>query len=84
MRLQPLKNLIKPIIVAAVFALAFLTYMYFIGIPKTKAAGYYQLAVQQAGLGDTQKANEYFQKAISAYPEELIVNAYQKYKLSLM
>lgn len=77
-------NLYKPILAAIALGAVFLTYMYFIGIPKTKAAAYYEMALQQQGLRANAKANEYFKKAIESYPEEYIVRAYSEFKLSVL
>ncbi len=80
MRLQPLKNLIKPIIVSVVLGFAFIIYMLLIGIPKTRAAGYYKLATDQEGLGAYAKADEYYKKAIESFPEPYIVERYAQFQ----
>ena len=69
MKLQLLKNLVKPIAVSIVLALIFITYIVFIGSPKTKAAGYYNLAIQQQQLGDYTKANEYYFNSLKTAEE---------------
>lgn len=74
-----LRSLIKPLGVGIIVGVIFLTYMIIIGIPKTKAAGYYEIAIQQNGLGATKKADEYFKKAIDSFPEAYILTAYQNF-----
>lgn len=74
-----LRNLIKPIVAGIVVGLIFGTYMIVIGVPKTRAAAYYEIAMQQKGLGSTKKADEYFKKAIDSFPEAYILTAYQNF-----
>lgn len=74
-----LNKLYKPILAGIVIALVFLSYQYFIGIPKTRAAAYYNLAVESLGLGDKENAQLYFDLAIESFPEAYIVNEYQDF-----
>jgi len=82
MKLPLLKNLIKPIIVAIIIGALFGTYMLLIGIPKTRAAGYYKLATDQEGLGAYERADEYYKKAIENFAEPYIVQSYQEFQLA--
>ena len=80
MKLKPLKSFFLSILVGIIIGGIFLTYMFLIGMPKTQAANYYNLAKQQQGLGDKQKADEYFQKSIKAFLEPYIQKDYQDFQ----
>ena len=82
MRLQLLKNLTAPVLTAFVIGTIFIVYMLVIGIPKTRAAGYYKLASDQEGLGAYTKAEEYYKLAIQNFPEPYIVRQYQEFQLA--
>lgn len=75
--LPELKNIL---LVSIVVTSLFLVYLYFIGIPKTRAAAYYRLAANSAGLGEKSDAEEFFNKAIESYPEGYILEEYKKFQ----
>lgn len=74
-----LNNLFKPVLVGIVIGFIFLSYQYFIGVPKTRAAAYYNLAVESMGLGDSKNAQIYFELAIENFPEGYILKEYQDF-----
>lgn len=80
MKFQQLKNLKYPILLSFVIGVAFVFYMLLIGIPKTRAAGYFNLAEQTKGLGANEKANEYYRKALESYPEKYILDAHEEFQ----
>lgn len=75
-----LRNLAKPIGVSIIIGAIFGIYMIAIGIPKTRAYAYYEIAIQQEGLGAIRKADEYFKKAIESFPEPYILAEYERFK----
>jgi len=50
----------------------FLIYFYTIGIPKTQARNYYNLALEDIQSGNLKKAEEKLKKALSYWEEEYI------------
>jgi hypothetical protein len=75
-----LKNLKRPIIYSIITATIFLTYLFTVGIPKTRAAAYYNLAQQQLGLGAISKADEYYREAIRSFPEAYLLEQYLEFR----
>jgi len=75
-----LHNLVKPIGTALIVATIFVAYMIVVGIPKTRAAAYYNLAVQQEGLGALKRADEYYKKSIESFPEGYIIQQYKRFQ----
>ena len=73
-----IKNLSKVFLVSIVIAALFLGFMYFIGIPKTQARNYYNLAIQDEAKGDTQKELQDLKTAINFWPEEYILQKLQQ------
>jgi hypothetical protein len=68
-----LKNFLKLTAVSAFAAISFLSYMYFIGIPKTKAALFYNLAVTELKSGNSLIAEAYLKDALSYWREKYIL-----------
>lgn len=66
------------LLIAVFTGIAFIIYMLTIGIPKTASANYYHLAKQQEGLGDLGLAKKYLELSINAYPEEPVLEDYER------
>lgn len=67
-----LKQIAYSLTISLLVAGTFLTYMFLIGIPKTKARNYYNQAMIARQEGDEAKAQENFEKALNYWNEEYI------------
>ncbi len=61
------------VLVSIAVGALFLSYMYFIGVPKTKARNFYNLAVQAEKDGNKSKELEYLHQAADYWPEQYIL-----------
>lgn len=68
-----IKGLIKASLLSITLASLFLSYLYFIGIPKTNARNLYNQAETALSLGNIDKAYMLLRQAVNAWPEEYIV-----------
>lgn len=73
------RSFTKSLITAFIIAIAFLTYMYFIGIPKTQAAGFFNMAQRQEAFGAKKEAQRYYELALEAFQENYIQREYERF-----
>lgn len=68
-----IKGLIKASLLSITLASIFLSYLYFVGIPKTTARNLYNQAESALAVGNKEKAYSLLQQAVISYPEKYIV-----------
>ncbi|MFS8131398.1 MAG: hypothetical protein ACMG57_05490 [Candidatus Dojkabacteria bacterium] len=73
-----LKTSVIVAIVAGISAGAYMLYFYTIGVPKTQARTYYNLAIKDLQEGDKEKAKVDLQTALNSWQEPYIQQKLQE------
>lgn len=68
------RSLLKYFLVILLFAVGYLTYYFFIGIPKTQARNLYEISQEHLNMGETDKYIEKLNEAYSRWPEKYIAD----------
>lgn len=66
------RDILKMLAFSVLVTVGFFVYYYFIGIPKTQARNYYNLAEKYLGLNDKQIARRYLFQGLQIWPEDYI------------
>ncbi len=67
------KGLIKATLLSISLGCIFLSYLYFVGMPKTAARNLFNRAEMALALGNTEKGYLLLRQALASYPEEYIL-----------
>lgn len=72
-----LKSVLIYFFICGAVLAGFLSYMYFVGIPKTRARNFYNLAIQAESEEEIQTAINYLETAEHYWAEEYIIEKLQ-------
>lgn len=70
---------VRFIAAVAVFTTVYLAYYFFIGIPKTQARNYYNLALEYIAFDDYENYYKNLQAAYNSWPERYIADELDAY-----
>ena len=68
-----LKNILISVLISIFIAILFLVYMKFIGIPKTQARNFYNLAINNLHQGEKEDAIKHLDNALIYWKEDYII-----------